>query len=565
MSKILLVEDDNNLREIYEARLQAEGYTIASAHDGEEALVIAKEQKPDLIISDVMMPKISGFEMLDILRNTDGLKDVKVIMLTALGQSEDQKRADLLGADHYLVKSQVTLEDIVKVAQDLLNKPAAGSPDVSSPATDVPAVASTTVTPTEPPAPTQQPVVPEPVVVPEPDPVQATAPVIVPEPTVHPEITVTPLPAEAQSADDSTASVTSPTEPSVAPVVEPNSIATPEDKVLSTPDTTSTPSLPTASVPTEATSLVADSEPSSAPETPILPPATTPTEAVTPDAQSTEGEAADVEAQIEDFVAGASTQATPPKPEVSSSPTLSVEPTFVPPVTPTEPPAPTQQPVVPEPVVVPEPDPVQATAPVIVPEPTVHPEITVTPLPAEAQSADDSTASVTSPTEPSVAPVVEPNSIATPEDKAAQEIVSAKNDQVITAAAESLAARTQSIPASPPSAVAKTVQPPASDTAAAPTEPTVGTNVPIAGKKVIQPLGTDDTKPDLDTLLALEEIKASAAPETEVASAAPTGPTQGMLQAQPPTTAPTGEGDPTTPGTAEAPAQAPFDPNSIAL
>ena len=120
MSKILLVEDDNNLREIYEARLQAEGYVIASAKDGEEALVVAKSEKPDLIISDVMMPKISGFEMLDILRNTPELRDTKVIMLTALGQAEDQSRASHLGADRYLVKSQVTLEDIVKEAHELL-------------------------------------------------------------------------------------------------------------------------------------------------------------------------------------------------------------------------------------------------------------------------------------------------------------------------------------------------------------------------------------------------------------------------------------------------------------
>ena len=117
----MLVEDDNNLREIYEARLQAEGYTLVSAKDGEEALVLAKNEQPDLIISDVMMPKVSGFEMLDILRNTEGLKEVKVVMLTALGQSDDQKRADLLGADRYLVKSQVTLEDIVKVTHELLN------------------------------------------------------------------------------------------------------------------------------------------------------------------------------------------------------------------------------------------------------------------------------------------------------------------------------------------------------------------------------------------------------------------------------------------------------------
>src|SRR2546421_12272934 len=120
MAKLMLVEDDNNLREIYEARLQAEGYQIVSDKDGEDALVVAKAEKPDLVIADVMMPKISGFEMLDILRNTDGLKDVKVIMLTALGQSDDQQRAAKLGSDRYLVKSQVTLEDIVKAAHELL-------------------------------------------------------------------------------------------------------------------------------------------------------------------------------------------------------------------------------------------------------------------------------------------------------------------------------------------------------------------------------------------------------------------------------------------------------------
>jgi len=131
MAKILLVEDDNNLREIYEARLQAEGYSLVSAKDGEEALVMAKNEMPDLIISDVMMPKVSGFEMLDILRNTDGLKEVKVIMLTALGQSDDQQRADSLGADRYLVKSQVTLEDIVKVTHELLHDSTDATPETA--------------------------------------------------------------------------------------------------------------------------------------------------------------------------------------------------------------------------------------------------------------------------------------------------------------------------------------------------------------------------------------------------------------------------------------------------
>ncbi|HVU59702.1 MAG TPA: response regulator [Candidatus Saccharimonadales bacterium] len=142
-AKILLVEDDNNLREIYEARLQAEGYEIATAKDGEEALVVAKAQKPDLIISDVMMPRVSGFEMLDILRNTDGLKYTKVIMLTALGQADDKTRANSLGADRYLVKSQVTLEDIVKAAHELIEGTAA------TPAA-APATAAEAVTPVQP-------------------------------------------------------------------------------------------------------------------------------------------------------------------------------------------------------------------------------------------------------------------------------------------------------------------------------------------------------------------------------------------------------------------------------
>jgi CheY-like chemotaxis protein len=103
------------------------------------------------VISDVMMPKISGFEMLDILRNTDGLKDVKVIMLTALGQSEDKARADQLGADKYLVKSQVTLEDIVKTAHQLLDDPNTATATPQAPAAAA-AVAPTDAPAADPPA-----------------------------------------------------------------------------------------------------------------------------------------------------------------------------------------------------------------------------------------------------------------------------------------------------------------------------------------------------------------------------------------------------------------------------
>ncbi len=132
MAKIMLVEDDNNLREIYEARLLAEGYQIVSAKDGEEALALAVKEKPNLIISDVMMPKISGFDMLDILRSTPETKDTKVIMMTALSQAEDKSRAGKLGADRYLVKSQVTLEDVAKVTREVLQGEKTMDPSTNS-------------------------------------------------------------------------------------------------------------------------------------------------------------------------------------------------------------------------------------------------------------------------------------------------------------------------------------------------------------------------------------------------------------------------------------------------
>ncbi len=125
MSKIMLVEDDNSLREIYSIRLTAEGYTIVSAGDGEEALAVAVRERPDLVISDVMMPKISGFDMLDILRSTPETKDIKVIMMTALSSEDQRERGENLGADRYLVKSQVGIEDVVNVVHEVLGDRAA--------------------------------------------------------------------------------------------------------------------------------------------------------------------------------------------------------------------------------------------------------------------------------------------------------------------------------------------------------------------------------------------------------------------------------------------------------
>jgi len=290
MTKVLLVEDDNNLREIYEARLAAEGYEISTAKDGEDALAVAKQVKPDLIISDVMMPRISGFEMLDILRNTDGLKHTKIIMLTALGQAEDKTRADSLGADRYLVKSQVTLEDIVKAADELLN------PDAAPTATE------TNSTPAQgavPPAPTLSPIASPDVAAvahqPEAAPTAPPAPMVsASEPNDNPEANITPLPSAtpvqpappAPEPQQQTA-----TEPAVTPAPEPP-VATQPDPVTPAPDATDT----------------QDNEPLIQ-----MPPQPVGTEAAvttTGQAQSTSQENATVAQQIENFVN--TTPETPP-------------------------------------------------------------------------------------------------------------------------------------------------------------------------------------------------------------------------------------------------------------
>jgi DNA-binding response OmpR family regulator len=112
--KILLVEDDDGLANVYRTRLETEGFKVNRVPNGEDALASAIEFRPDLILLDVMMPKVSGFDVLDILRNTPETANIKVVMLTALSQDSDKQKAEKLGADDYMVKSQVVIADVVE-------------------------------------------------------------------------------------------------------------------------------------------------------------------------------------------------------------------------------------------------------------------------------------------------------------------------------------------------------------------------------------------------------------------------------------------------------------------
>ena len=233
MTKIMVVEDDQSLREIYSIRLTAEGYEVVSAGDGEEALAIAVKEKPDLILSDVMMPKISGFDMLDILRSTPETKSIKVIMMTALSSDDQRKRGEGLGADRYLVKSQVGIEDVITAIKEVLG--GAPSPTLQQQAmADAPAEVAQAagIAPTAAPAAPAQPPVAAPAVAPT-APVQpAPAPVSAPAP-VAPEVPVQAPAAPAQ-----------PVQP-VQPVTQPAPVApAPQGEVNAAPVAPSAPAAP---------------------------------------------------------------------------------------------------------------------------------------------------------------------------------------------------------------------------------------------------------------------------------------------------------------------------------
>jgi len=119
---ILLVDDDLTLREMYGERLKVEGFEIVQASNGEEALQQAKEVNPNVILLDIMMPKINGFDVLRQLKEDPELKDIPVIILTALIQDVDRLQGKKLGAADYIVKSETMPGEVIAKIQGVLGQ-----------------------------------------------------------------------------------------------------------------------------------------------------------------------------------------------------------------------------------------------------------------------------------------------------------------------------------------------------------------------------------------------------------------------------------------------------------
>lgn len=120
MKKILFIEDEAVLQKTFEGAFRAEGYDVISALDGETGVKLAKTQKPDLILLDLVLPKLNGFEVLRKLKNDSDTREIPVIILTNLERMSDIDKALELGATTYLVKVNYSLEEVIKKVKKTL-------------------------------------------------------------------------------------------------------------------------------------------------------------------------------------------------------------------------------------------------------------------------------------------------------------------------------------------------------------------------------------------------------------------------------------------------------------
>jgi len=119
--KILLVEDDTLISSMYKTKFKADGFEVVIASDGASALVLAKKEKPDIVMLDIILPQLDGFTVLEELKKDQATKQIPVVMLTNLSTTEDKAKGEKLGAVDYLVKASLTPAQVSQRIKSTLN------------------------------------------------------------------------------------------------------------------------------------------------------------------------------------------------------------------------------------------------------------------------------------------------------------------------------------------------------------------------------------------------------------------------------------------------------------
>lgn len=119
--KIIIVEDDPMITEIYQKKFSSSGFEVITAGDGDKALALAEREKVDVILLDLIMPEMDGFEVIKKLRGGVCPSETKIIVFSNLSQKEDRDRAMKLGADGFIIKSNYSPSELVKEVGEILN------------------------------------------------------------------------------------------------------------------------------------------------------------------------------------------------------------------------------------------------------------------------------------------------------------------------------------------------------------------------------------------------------------------------------------------------------------
>ncbi len=128
MAKVAIIEDDNWLADIYQTRLKLAGYDCVVAYDGESGLKLIKQELPDLVLLDLMLPMLSGEDVLKQMRSSDWGKDIKVIVLTNVSEYEAPEGLKKLNLERYIVKANVTNNELIEIVNHTLKSDGSAKP-----------------------------------------------------------------------------------------------------------------------------------------------------------------------------------------------------------------------------------------------------------------------------------------------------------------------------------------------------------------------------------------------------------------------------------------------------
>ena len=116
---ILITEDNHDLSDIYQMKLASDGYSVATAYDGKEAFDRIADRMPDLILLDIIMPKMDGLEFLRRARKMKELDNVPIVVMTNLGQDEDRTQCEKLGAKKFVIKTELSIDELARMVKEI--------------------------------------------------------------------------------------------------------------------------------------------------------------------------------------------------------------------------------------------------------------------------------------------------------------------------------------------------------------------------------------------------------------------------------------------------------------